>query len=428
MLAEEEHVEIVALRRRGWTISAIARHSGCDRKTVRAWLKRPREGRRERPSALEPFRGYVGARFADDPHLPATVLWRELVELGFERSYQTLTRELRRLGLRPRCEACRRGGPDLTTEIEHPPGEELQIDWWELCETPWGEPAYVLVGTLPHSGRVRGVFCDGMTFAHLAGALDALLRRFGGTARRWRIDRMSTAVIPGTDRLRAEFAELARHYGVGVSPCPPRRARRKGSVESGNRYLGQSWWRSAQVRTPAEAQASLDRFCRDVGDQRPRPGGQTVAELAELESLLALPAALFPAELRTERKVDRTATVAFEGNRYGVGAEHAGQLVTVSAVLGEPELRILGPAGSVLAIHRRAPAGSGQLLRSAEQRAELEQAVLAAFTTRPPCRRKQNRPPGEAALAEAARLRGHSPQAPAAPDLDRYAELAELAR
>ena len=38
MLAQEEYVEVHALRKRGWSISAIARHLGRDRKTVRAYL------------------------------------------------------------------------------------------------------------------------------------------------------------------------------------------------------------------------------------------------------------------------------------------------------------------------------------------------------------------------------------------------------
>ena len=35
MLTWEDDVEVHALRKRGWTISAIARHTGFDRKTVR---------------------------------------------------------------------------------------------------------------------------------------------------------------------------------------------------------------------------------------------------------------------------------------------------------------------------------------------------------------------------------------------------------
>jgi predicted transcriptional regulator len=57
MLSREDVVEVVALRRRGWSISAIARHTGRDRKTVRAWLRGERQRERRRaPSPLEPFR------------------------------------------------------------------------------------------------------------------------------------------------------------------------------------------------------------------------------------------------------------------------------------------------------------------------------------------------------------------------------------
>jgi transposase len=38
MLSLEDEVEAHALRRRGWSISTIARHLGVDRKTVRAYL------------------------------------------------------------------------------------------------------------------------------------------------------------------------------------------------------------------------------------------------------------------------------------------------------------------------------------------------------------------------------------------------------
>ena len=38
MLTEEDDVEIHALARRGWSVSAIARHTGRDRKTVAKYL------------------------------------------------------------------------------------------------------------------------------------------------------------------------------------------------------------------------------------------------------------------------------------------------------------------------------------------------------------------------------------------------------
>jgi len=424
MLTREDEVEIVALHRRGWSISAIARHSGRDRKTVRAWLRgeRSREAGRT-PSALEPFRLYIERRLGDDPHLDATVLLRELRLLGFDRSYPTLTRELRRLELRPVCECCKRGGQALTVELEHAPGEELQLDWLELTETPWGEPAHVLVGALAHSGRIRAVVSEGESFPELVAALDGVLRRLGGTARCWRTDRMASLVEPGSGRLRPEAAELAKHYGVTVAVCPPRRAQRKGVVEAAIRYLQRSWWRSAEVTTLAQAQASLDRWCLQVADER-RRGGLTVAGRAAAEPLQPLPAAPYPAELRVERVVSSSALVAFEGNRYSVPPNLAGQVVRVRARLGSPTLQLVSAAGALVATHRRLPAGAGQLVRLPAHQAALEQAVLAAFTTRPPCRRKPNRPPSAEALALACKLAPEALVDVQVPSLERYAELA----
>jgi transposase len=425
MLTQEDDVEIHALAARGWSVSAISRHTGRDRKTIRRYLAGQGAGqRRERaPSCLEPFRAYIEARFTDDPHIDATVLFRELVDAGFDRSYPTLVRELRRLELRPVCLVCEhRRGRAVTVEIEHPPGEEIQWDWLELDDTPWGEPAFVLVGALSHSGRFRGVFCEQMTFGHLAEAMHRVLVALGGTPRVWRTDRMATIVIPGTDRLTVDAAQAAKHYGVQITVCPPRRAQRKGVVEAAIKYLTRSWWRSAQVTTMGEAQRSLDLWSADVADQRRAHGG-TVGEIGAAEPLRALPAAAYPALITVERRASRSALVAFEGNRYSVAPGHASRTLTVRARVGDTVLEILDAASEVVATHRRSPAGAGQLIRSPEHAALLEQAVLAAFTTEHACRRKVNRPPGTDALAELARLKGLTAEPAPVIDLGRYAAL-----
>ena len=43
MITREDDVDIHALRRQGWTITAIAHHVGRDRKTVRDYLNGKRE-------------------------------------------------------------------------------------------------------------------------------------------------------------------------------------------------------------------------------------------------------------------------------------------------------------------------------------------------------------------------------------------------
>ena len=63
MLTQEDEVEIHALSARGWSVSAIARHTDRDRKTIRKYLHGPRTERERAPSCLEPYRGYITARF-----------------------------------------------------------------------------------------------------------------------------------------------------------------------------------------------------------------------------------------------------------------------------------------------------------------------------------------------------------------------------
>lgn len=429
MLTEEDDVEINALAARGWSVSAISRHTGRDRKTVRSYLAAPKAPRVPAPSCLEPYRAYIAARFEDDPHLEVTVLYRELVDAGFGRAYTTLVGELRRLALRPVCLTCaHRRGDQVTTEIDHPAGEEIQWDWLELAaeDVPWGEAAYVLVGALSHSGRFRGVFCEQMTFGHLAVAMHQVLVALGGTPRVWRTDRMATIVTPQTGRITADAAALAKHYGTQIAVCPARRAQRKGVVEKAIQYLTRSWWRTAAVATLGEAQRGLDAWSANVADQRKRPAG-TVAQIAAVEVLRALPAQAYPAQIVVERKVSRAALTAFEGNHYSVAPAHAGKTVTVTWRISEAVLRIVSMHGEIVAEHRRVAAGAGQTVRSAEHAALLKIAVLAAFTTKDACRRKPNLPPGDSALTELARLRGLDPGGAKVISLADYAALAEAA-
>ena len=109
MITRGEDVEASALQQRGWTIAAIARHLGRDRKTVRAHLRGDRAaGVRQRSGAgqLAPFVAYLQARFADNAHIWATALYDEVVPLGYPGSYPSFARQLRQAALRPHCEAC----------------------------------------------------------------------------------------------------------------------------------------------------------------------------------------------------------------------------------------------------------------------------------------------------------------------------------
>ena len=438
MFSVGEDVEASALSRRGWSISAIARHLDRDRRTVRSYLAGDRVPGVRRPAApdpLAPFAAYVAARFADDPHLWASALFDEVVPLGYDRSYVSFARQLRLAGLRPHCEACSGVAGRETIEISHPAGEEIQWDWFERRRAPWAGTAYVLLGTLSHSGRTRGVLAERMDQAHLVEAMDAVMRRLGGTARHWRTDRLATVIVPGTAEVQASFAPVAKHYGAVVVPCPPRRGNRKGAVECGVKFCCGRWWRTMTAATPEEAQVSLARFWETTGDARlrppagldeGRPAWPTVGALAGAETLMPLPAVPYPATIEVTRAADDRASVAFRGNRYSVTPGLGGTELILRHRLGTGTVEIFTPGGTLMVTHRLAPPGAGAVVRTPAHRAALEKVVLSQFSAARPCDRKANRPPGQAALTERAALLGPEGLEPAV-DLAQLAEVIRLA-
>ena len=416
MLTQEDDVDAQALRKRGWSISAIARHLGHDRKTIRSYLNGERSaGVRivAGVSAFDPFADYCRERLVEDPHLWAMTLFDEVVALGFLQSYPTFTRQVRIRELRSHCERCSAAKGRPVAIIDHPAGDETQWDWVDLPNPPggwgWGANASLFVGALAHCGRWRGRLWESKDQAHTIDALDQITRALGGLTRVWRFDRMATVCHPSTGRVTASFAGVAKHYGVSVAICPPRRGNRKGVVEKANDTAAQRWWRTLPDDISIEdAQASLDRFCVRVGDTRKRVvDGErdTVAAHASLERLV-LPPAPFPATLTVERNVTAQALVSFLGNRYSTPPELAHTTVNVVWRLGSPLADIATPSGIVVARHVLAPDGAGATVRDHGHVAALDLAAMAASTTLPPHRRKQRIPPGPTALATAAVITG----------------------
>src|SRR3954469_1257478 len=78
MLTQEDDVDAHALRKRGWSISAIARHLGHDRKTIRAYLNDERVAGVRVPAGVSVFDAYATycrERLLEDPHLWAMTLF-----------------------------------------------------------------------------------------------------------------------------------------------------------------------------------------------------------------------------------------------------------------------------------------------------------------------------------------------------------------
>ena len=221
--------------------------------------------------------------------------------------------------------------------------------------------------------------------------------------------------------MTASFAGVAKHYGVSVAICPPRRGNRKGVVEKANDTAAQRWWRTLPDDiTIEEAQASLDAvLCPRVGRRPPacrrrrtrhrrRPCRRRAADA---------PAGPVPGDAHASNaSVTAQALVAFRGNRYSTPPELASEHRQRRLATRSPLIDIATISGIVVARHRSRRRGAGVVVRDHGHVTALDHAAMAAATSLPPHRRKQRIPPGPAALAAAAVITGTATRtAPTAP-------------
>ncbi|HEU0102101.1 MAG TPA: hypothetical protein VFR07_07235 [Mycobacteriales bacterium] len=239
-------MDVHALKRQGWTVSAIARHLGHDRKTIRAYLSGERVAGQRAPAAsaadpLEAFVDYLRQRLADDPHIWAVVLYEEAVRLGFDRSYPTFTRGLRAHRLRSHCEPCSASTGRTTPSSRTRRARKCSGTGWCSPSRPRrGGPVRTRTcwsGRCPH--RVAGAACWLRPSSTRTWSRACTPCGSGGLPKVWRFDRMATVASPNTGRVTATFAAVAKHYQVQVALCPPRHGNRKGVVEKANHSAAQ---------------------------------------------------------------------------------------------------------------------------------------------------------------------------------------------
>src|SRR5580693_1217637 len=101
MLTQEEYMDVVALRRQGWTIGQIAEEVGHHPATVSSWLKRGGPpARREAPAGHvavidDRWAARIAALLRANPELLATSVERVIRAEGWTGSYPSLARHLR---------------------------------------------------------------------------------------------------------------------------------------------------------------------------------------------------------------------------------------------------------------------------------------------------------------------------------------------
>lgn len=408
MLSWEDYVELTNMRKRGMSIAAIARHLRIDRKTVRKYLNNPdlKPGERKNPPGLlDAYTGYIEARLDDNHHIAGTVLLRELKELGYGGSYETLARHLGQV--RPICHIC--SGSELPESVmmNHPPGS-AQADWSPYFWTPAGSSEEVeiqLFGIeLSRPRVIYAEFFERQSWAHLALGHEHAFEYFGGTPTSVRYDRTSQVFRPGSDEPSSQWADFASHHGFGLVPCPKGRARSKGQIERTFSYVDTSFFSTADAATLEELNLKLRRWLDEVANLRTSED----IKAPPFEALEAEQAHLLPVrrpgyrlELSVERGVDRYCLVRFEGARYSVEPGNVGRRVFVVTRPGSNKLEIRF-GSKVIGTHVLVP--RGEISFDPGHGKAIEAMTLASLSRGSSAhkRKRNDARPGPKALEEAA--------------------------
>jgi transposase len=331
MLQEDKVREVLARLERGEGIKAIARDLGIDRKTVKRWRKLGgwRAQRRQRARQIDPFAQFVRRR-GEEVGWNAVVVYRELCSLGFSGSYQQVRRFMKPF------RAERRWAQLATVRFETGPGEQAQVDFGEtqLWIAEKIERVYLFVFTLGYSRRL---FCHAYADERLSSLIDGHERafgHFGGVPLTCLYDNPRTMVLGrhgGKVLWHPVFEDFTRYYGFTPHACQPYRARTKGKVERGIKYVKRNALAGRRFFSWEQLNEWLLDWCVTVADVRihgtthERPIERFGAE--KLTPIGKRPPYRY--ERVMIRQVPSDALVSIESSRYSVPVNYVGETVTV---------------------------------------------------------------------------------------------------
>ena len=355
---------------RGWGSKAIARELGVARNTVRRYRRQP---------VVAGQQVRLPRRLTEDVVHEAQALYTTVAEHNAVVVHRLLRDQGRTIGLRTVQRAvapvrqAQRAADVATVRVETAPGAQMQVDFGEKRVTIAGTAVTVLllVAVLSYSRRTfvkaflrerQDDWREGIAaaFQHFGGVVLTVL---GDNAR---------ALVRGRDRATGTvtfhpgYLAFCRDWDVQPRACAPYRARTKGKVESGVKFVKRNALAGRTFASFAALEQHLTQWM-DEADQRvhgtthERPCDRFIRD--EQVALRPLPARPLPRrEQRVRRRVASDAFVDVETVRYSVPYQlvrdhvdvaideqtvrifHGTDLVATHARSREPFARIVEPA------------------------------------------------------------------------------------
>ena len=389
--------EIQVLRRAGHGQEEVAKLAGVSVRSIRRVEdevpvshvdnEAERDKRRiGRPSKAEPFRPFVVAQLAKEPHLLAVEVVRRARLEGYAGGKSALYELIH--AIRPR-------HVRLVTRFEGLPGEFTQHDFGEV-DVRFLDGAtkrvhffgsrlkysrWVEVSLVPNQQVETLVRTMTDHFAAMGGIpLLAVFDRPTTIAKSWGRDGQVTEWNP-------TFAGVALDLGLGIELCWPHSPEQKGAVENLVKWVKGSFFKQRRFLDEEDLRRQLGEWLVEVNTQRPsRATGVIPAERVKEEQPRLRPLKVAPAELalRIPIAIGPTGVVVHDTHEYSMPPESMGipgtlylyrdRVRIVAGRYAATHPRLFGPpAKSTLPEHRaqRVAAAAGKRAKRYMQREHL---------------------------------------------------------
>lgn len=339
---------IIGLLEQDWSYRRIARELGVHRETVARYdrLRQTADSKPANvtpgsgglplsdhslgpPSRCQPFEAVIKQKL--DQGLSAQRIYQDIVvEEGFEGSYSSVKRFVRRLG----------GSTPLPfRRMECEPGHEAQVDFgsgaW-IVEDGRKQRVHVLRIILSHSRKGYSEAVFKQDTENFIRVIENAFHAFGGVPKKLVIDNLKAAVTKADwfdPELNPKIIAFARHYNFVFLPTKPYTPRHKGKVESGIKYVKNNALKGRAFASLAEHNQFLANWERQVADTRihgttRQQVGKRFVEV-ERSALMPLAEERFPSYHEGRRKVNRDGHIEVARAYYSVPPEYLGRRVWV---------------------------------------------------------------------------------------------------
>ncbi len=380
-----EIVDVLRRQKAGDKISAIARSTGMDRKTVRKYIRiAERKGftkesdtniediayvvfkeihgndntGADRDSILLPHKEIITG-WLENEKLNLTKVHIKLLRTGVETSYSSLYRFTQEHIGMP-------GNHGTVRMAETEPGEVAEVDFGRLGylfdkALNRMRLLYALVVTLVFSRHQYVHITRKQDLPALIGGVDEAWEYFGGITRRLVIDNMKAAVVKSNRYepiFNRTFLEYSQYQGFIIDPAVARHPQGKATVERQIPYVRENFYKGEVFIDCEHAQREAVKWCTELagmrihGTTRKRP--RIVFEEQEKEFLLQLRDERFESPKWGTVTVHPDHHIRFCNSLYSLPTEYIGKKVDIRA---DSKLMRIYHQGAVIKTHPIMPEG-----------------------------------------------------------------------